>query len=46
MKVLLSLCLALLLAGCNAWAGFGKDLQILGKKIENRAKESPSTSPS
>lgn len=28
---------------CNTWAGLGKDLQHLGKSIENRAKQSPST---
>ena len=28
---------------CNTWSGLGKDLQHLGKSIEDRAKESPST---
>jgi predicted small secreted protein len=32
-----------LLAACNIWSGFGKDLQDLGKSIDDRAKESPST---
>ncbi|MBM4200059.1 MAG: entericidin A/B family lipoprotein [Gammaproteobacteria bacterium] len=31
------------LTGCNTWSGFGRDLQHLGKSIEDRAKESPST---
>jgi predicted small secreted protein len=31
------------LTACNTWSGFGKDLQHLGKSIEDRAKESPST---
>jgi predicted small secreted protein len=28
---------------CNTSAGFGKNLKQLGSRIENRAKESPST---
>ncbi len=28
-----------LLAGCNTAQGLGKDLQILGDKIESKAKE-------
>jgi predicted small secreted protein len=34
---------SMVLAACNTWSGFGKDLQHLGKSIEDRAKESPST---
>jgi predicted small secreted protein len=28
---------------CNTWGGFGKNPKQLGSRIENRAKESPST---
>jgi len=39
--VLLTLCCAT--SACNTWAGLGKDLQHLGKSIEDRAKQSPAT---
>jgi predicted small secreted protein len=42
-KIAVLLALPLSLSACNTWAGFGKDLQHLGKSIEGRAKESPAT---
>jgi len=41
LRLLLSTLMAL--SDCNTWSGFGKDLQHLGKTIEKRAEESPST---
>jgi predicted small secreted protein len=31
--------LPLVAAGCNTMAGFGKDMEKLGDKIENKAEE-------
>jgi predicted small secreted protein len=42
-KALVLAMLSVMLPACNTWSGFGKDLQHLGKSIEGRAKESPST---
>ena len=36
--VLLTVAAFLLLAGCNTVEGFGKDLSILGDKIERKAE--------
>ena len=36
---LLAILAALLLAGCNTMQGFGKDLETLGGKIEQKAKK-------
>ena len=33
--VLLALCLAVVLTGCNTWHGFGKDVEKVGDKIKN-----------
>lgn len=43
LKFSLWLVVFLPMTACNTWSGFGKDLQHLGKSIEDRAKESPST---
>ena len=40
MKKLFALsCIALLLAGCNTVAGFGKDVQKVGQKVESAGKK-------
>jgi predicted small secreted protein len=36
-KGLLISLLVLSLSACNTWAGFGRDLQQLGKKIEDKS---------
>ena len=33
--VLLALCFAVVLTGCNTWHGFGKDVEKVGDKIKN-----------
>lgn len=33
--VLVVLCFAVMLSGCNTWHGFGKDLEKVGDKIQN-----------
>lgn len=40
MKIKLAtlLTIAVLMAGCNTWRGFGEDVQKAGEKIENSAK--------
>jgi predicted small secreted protein len=42
-KALTLVVMSTVLAACNTWSGFGKDLQHLGKSIEDRAKQSAST---
>jgi len=39
MTALLCLASVVALAGCNTMEGLGKDLQILGGKIEDKAEE-------
>ncbi len=36
---LLTLSVAFMLAGCNTAKGFGQDLQKVGEKIEDKAKQ-------
>jgi len=38
-KVVLWVVLAGFLAGCNTMAGFGRDVETLGDKIERKAKQ-------
>jgi entericidin A len=33
--VLVTLCFAVMLSGCNTWHGFGKDVEKVGEKIKN-----------
>ena len=41
MTILLTVALALLVAGCNTARGFGQDLQKVGEKIEDKTKPKP-----
>lgn len=39
LTALAMLCLVVVLTGCNTVQGFGEDLQKLGSKIDQKAKE-------